>query len=349
MNFQTFLNVIWKTHYLKAAAIFILAYIIMQILLLIFENVFSKLAKKTKTQVDDLIVERARLPLAFLVMILGARLASEALQFNEKINITVERIFSSIIVLVIVHVIIVIFDILINNWGRKLAAKTKSTIDDDLLTLFHRFAKILLYLIAILYIMNIWGIQIGPLLASMGIAGIAIAFALQSTLGNIFGGVALIMDKALRIGDVVELDDGTVGTVQKVSLRSTRIKTWDNELVTIPNGKLADSKITNWYMPDKRVRINIPFGVEYGSNPDKVKKVVMDLIKKDKTALKDPEPYILFTEMADFSLNFVARFWIEDISEKIFVKDRLTTAIYKALNKHRIGIPFPTRTVYIKK
>jgi MscS family membrane protein len=349
MDTQQLMSIIWDTHYLKALAIFLVAYIVMQILLFVFEKVFLKLALKTKTKVDDYIVERTRLPLAFLIMVIGARFATEALEFSELINLNIGRVFSSIILIIIAHVIIVILDILVDNWGRNLVSKSKSKIDDDLLILFHRIIKTIFYLLALLYVLSIWGIQIAPLLASLGVAGIAVAFALQSTLGNIFGGVALIMDKTIRSGDIVKLEDGSLGTVIKISLRSTKIRTFDNEVMTIPNGKFANSKITNWYMPNRKVRINIKFGVVYGSDPDKAKKVVMDVIKKEKKAIKDPEPYILFTEMADFSLNFVARFWIKDISDKLSAKDRVTTGIYKALNKNKIGIPFPTRTIYMKK
>ncbi len=349
MDISMIIEMILGTHYLRALAIFVAAYLIMQILLFVFEKVFSRIAKKTKTQIDDLIVDKTRLPLAFLVMLLGARLASESLMFEPGVNTLIERIFGTVIVLTIVHIIVIVFDVIIDNWGRKVAARTRSSIDDDLLGLFHKFSKVALYLMGIMYVLSIWGIEIGPLLASLGIAGIAVAFALQSTLGNIFGGMALILDKTLKVGDIIQLEDGTLGTVEKITLRSTKIRTFDNELMTLPNGKLADSKITNWYMPNRKVRININFGVEYGSDPGKVKKVIMGIIKKEKKALDDPAPYVLFTEMADFSLNFVARFWIEDISDKLDTKDRVTTAIYKALNKNKIGIPFPTHTVYTKK
>jgi small-conductance mechanosensitive channel len=349
MAIMELISTVKDNHYLYAVSIFILSFLGMMLVLLLSEHVFLRIARKTKTKVDDLIVERTRYPSAFLIMVIGARVAAESLQSGSLINWTIEKILSSIIIITIAHIIIIIFDILIDQWGRKIASRTKSNIDDDLLTLFHRMSKIILYLLGILYVLTIWGIEIAPLLASLGVAGIAVAFALQSTLGNIFGGVSLIVDKAFRIGDVVELGDGTLGTVDKVTLRSTRIKTWDNELVTIPNGKLADSRITNWHMPNRQVRISVTFGVEYGSDPEKVKKVVMGIIKKHKKTLKEPAPYILFKEMGEFSLDFIARFWIEDISDKIFVKDEITTQIYKELRRHKIGIPFPTRTIYTKK
>ncbi|MBR9699151.1 mechanosensitive ion channel family protein [Candidatus Woesearchaeota archaeon] len=344
-----FVSVIWNVHYLRALAIFIASYLVMQVLVFILEGIILKLTKKTKTEVDNLIVQGTKKPLAVLVLLFGARLGTEALQYPEAFTGAIQQIITSLIVIVIARILVVILNVIIDQWGKKLVSKTKSSLDDDILVMFHRFVKVVIYLLAIIYILGIWGIQVGPLLASLGVAGIAVAFALQSTLGNIFGGISLILDKAVRIGDNIELDDGTSGTVTKVTLRSTRIRTWNNELMTIPNGKLADSKLTNWNLPNKRIRAVIEFGVEYGSDIANVKKTVLAVVKKEKKILKNPAPYVLFTQMADFSLNFSLRFWLDDVSERLDMKDKITTEIYNALNKNKIGIPFPTHTVHLEK
>lgn len=134
-----------------------------------------------------------------------------------------------------------------------------------------------------------------------------------------------------------------------VGLRSTKIKTWNNELVTIPNGKLADSKINNFTLPDPSVRVIVEFGIEYGNDVIKVKDIVLKEIKKNPNVLKEPEPFVRFDKMADFSLNFRAFFWVESHKVRFDQKEKVTIAIYNALNKNKIGIPFPTRTIFMKK
>ncbi|MBI2647720.1 mechanosensitive ion channel family protein, partial [Candidatus Woesearchaeota archaeon] len=212
----------------------------------------------------------------------------------------------------------------------------------------HRFSRIFISLIGLLFILPVWGVQIGPLLTSLGIVGIAIAFALQSTLGNIFGGMSIILDKSIKVGDKIKLDNETMGTVLDVGLRSTKIKTWDNELITIPNGKLADSRILNFIQPDPSVRIVIDFGVEYGSEPAKVRKIVLDAITKIHDVLREPAPKVLMMEMGDFALKFRTIFWVNTFDIKFDTKALATEEIYKTLRKEGIGIPFPTRTVYLK-
>ena len=167
------------------------------------------------------------------------------------------------------------------------------------------------FIIVLLAILKIWGIQIGPLLAGLGIGGIAIAFAMQSTLGNIFGGVSLILDKTIKVGDVVYLDNETKGTILDIGLRSTKIKTFDNELIIIPNGEVANKKIQNVVQPDPSARVVIPFSVAYGSNVDKVKKIVLKEIAKIDGKDEEKEPNVRFLSMGDSALLFKAYFWMK--------------------------------------
>ncbi|MBW2967403.1 mechanosensitive ion channel, partial [Candidatus Woesearchaeota archaeon] len=166
---------------------------------------------------------------------------------------------------------------------------------------------------------------------------------------NIFGGISLILDRTFNVGDRISLDDGTTGVVKDVSLRSTRILTFDNEYVTVPNGNLAVAKIKNYNQPDKMMRVVVSFGVEYGAKPEKVKELVLKEINSMKGIMSDPAPSVVFLEMADFSLNMAARFYVENLDDAFGKKEEATTRIYSLLNKKRIGIPFPTSTVYLHK
>ncbi|MDO8480324.1 MAG: mechanosensitive ion channel family protein [Nanoarchaeota archaeon] len=345
---QWMLN-LWNLHYAKAIIVMVGAYVVMQALLFLSEKVFLAIAKRTQTQVDDLVVEKTRRPLALLVFFLGMRFAAEFLEFSEQVNLYVKEGINSVMILFIAFVVMRLLNIGMDSFGHKLASRTKNAVDDGLLHIGHRFVGILIFFLAGIGILKVWGVQVGPLLASLGIAGIAVAFALQTTLGNIFGGVAILVDKSIRIGDTIQLDDGTVGKVLKISLRSTKICSVNNELIIIPNGKFADSKIMNWSLPDRRLRVVVTFGVEYGSDVEKVKKVATDLLKADKGVLVEPAPEVFFLKMSDFALDFSARFWIADLDDKVVMKDKVTTAIYAALRKNKIGIPFPTRTIYLKK
>ena len=127
------------------------------------------------------------------------------------------------------------------------------------------------------------------------------------------------------------------------------MKTYDNEVIYIPNGFLANAKIKNFTHPDVSIRVNVEFGVEYGSDTEKVRQIVVETIKKIDKVIAEPEPIVQFLKMSDFSLDFIARAWVKEYTEAYSTKIRMTDEIYNALNKEGIGIPFPTRTVYTKE
>ncbi len=171
---------------------------------------------------------------------------------------------------------------------------------------------------------------------------------MQPTLSNIFSGIALILDKSIKEGDIISLDGDISGTIYDIGIRSTRIKSWTNEIIIIPNSKLVDSNITNLDQPDRTIRVVIPFGVAYGSNIESVKKLGLDCLKGKRHIIKkDPAPFIWFIEMGDSALNFELKFFVDDLSNKWSVHQKVITDLYNALNKAKISIPFPQREVWL--
>jgi len=183
----------------------------------------------------------------------------------------------------------------------------------------------------------------------LGIAGIAIGLAVKDSLANIFGGVSLILDRNFKIGDKIKLESGEEGVIKDIGLRSTRLLTLDNQLIIIPNGILSNAKIQNFVLPDPKERVAIKFGVEYGSDVKKVKDIVIKAVKNVENILEEPAPEVLLIEMGDFALIFVCRVWVNSYKNAERTKAKATEAIYTALNKAKIVIPYPTHTVYVKK
>lgn len=343
------INWLLENKYFMSIAILLLFYIVSELVVLVSQKVLLRITRKTKTIVDDLIVKRTNKPISFILLLIGIKLAAIPLELGEKLGFIISKVSSSFIMVLVFYIIIVVLDILLDNWGKSWAAKTKSTLDDHLLSILHKFSKVLFAILGLLFVLDLWGIKIGALLASLGIAGLAVAFALQSTLGNIFGGISLILDKNIKVGDVIALDAETMGTVMDIGLRSTRIKTFDNEVIIIPNGELASKRLQNIAQPDPSARVVIPFGVAYSSDVDKVKRIVIKEIEKIEGLKKDSEPSVRFVEMGDSALLFKAYFWMQKYNERFGAKDQANTLIYNALNKNKINIPFPQVDVWLKR
>lgn len=323
--------------------------IIAKIILLFIEKVIERLTRKTKTKIDDYIVEKTKNPFYLLLIFFGLRIALIPLAIVANIELILIEVLYSIMIIIVFVIFGRSLNVIIDEWGKGFAKKTNSSIDDDLLSLFHKFINITIVIIAILFILKEWGFQITPILASLGIAGIAIGLALQSTLGNILGGIQIIIDHVMDKGDIVKIGNDVFGTVEEIGIRSTKIRTFDNELLIIPNGPLSTMTIQNWAQPDDKIRVIVNFGVEYGSDPKKVKQIIEDVIKKMKVTLKDPVSDVIFVEMGDFALKFQARFWVDSFIKRGDAKVEATNLIYNALNENKIGIPYPTQTVKMKK
>ncbi|MAG08248.1 hypothetical protein CMO89_02150 [Candidatus Woesearchaeota archaeon] len=351
MNFSIpQLNLLLENIYIQSLLTFIFFLFLATIIILFYKRYIKKIALKTKTKADDIILEKSEKPVFYILLLVGIKMAIKPLSIT---NPAVQSGFDTLVIIVIAYIISSFVNTVISLWGKKIADATKSTLDDEILPLFHSFSKVLIWAIALIIIFDTWGVEIGPLLASLGIAGIAIAFALQTSLGNLFGSVSLILDKTFKVGDVIQLESGEIGQIVGVGLRSTKLKTFDNELLIIPNGQLSNSKIKNLAKPNNILRIVLPIGVAYGSDIDKVKETLLNTLKNiDGTVHSNDEkfkPRVRFIKMNDFSLDFELRFYIEDYKERFDISDKILSKAYKELNKQKIDIPFPTRTVYLKK
>ena len=336
---------IFKNQYVEAALIFLLFVVIGKIVAVVLRKYLKKIAEKTKTKFDDILLEKAEPSLTYLIILIGSKVV---LLHIEIMTLVLSRILNSFIAALAVYFVIIVMDTFIEVWGTSWAKNRKSGID-AMLPLIHKLSKVVFIIAGLIFILNIWDKDVTGFVAGLGVAGIVLGFALKDSLSNIFGGIAIILDHTYKVGDRIKIDSGESGIVYDIGLRSTKIKTWDNDILVIPNGKMANSKIQNYVQPSIRSRAVIDFGVVYGSDIKKVKDVVMKTIKKVENVIEDPEPSVVFVKMNDFSLDFKAKFWVENISQRYAAKEKATCMIYDALNKAKINIPFPTSTVYLKK
>ncbi|MEA3414080.1 MAG: mechanosensitive ion channel family protein, partial [Nanoarchaeota archaeon] len=343
------LNQLIPNDYFRAAIVLVVSVIILQIFVSIFKKVFVKITSKTKTDLDDLILKKISKPLTLLAVIIGLRLGLGEVTFVENIQIIFDKIMYSLILITIFIAVYSVLFILINSAWRKYSKNKKKGRAEGLFHLIEGTLKVIFVLGGFISILSYWGVELGPLLAGIGIGGVAIAFALQSSLANIFGGISIILDETIHVGDLVNLDGGVNGKILKIGLRSTKVKTFDNEIIIIPNAKLADSNIHNVAQPEPKSRVVIPFGVAYGTDIAKVKKIVLAELKKVKNFVEKPEPSVRFLEMGDSSLNFKAFFFVNSFENRFAAIDEANTRIYNALNKARIEIPFPQLDINMKK
>lgn len=313
---------------------------------LILIHVIRPFTKKTKNKVDDLIIRRLSSIVFYVIVAVGLESGLKVFDLQTTVF---NSVVDSLLILIVSWFILRVVSDLSRHWLLDWAAKTDSTADDRLIPLIEKIIKAVIIILAVIFIFSAWNIDISPLLATAGIAGIAVSFAVKDSLSNILGGLQLVLDRTFKVGDKIELESGEMGVVLDIGLRSTKLRTYDNEVIFIPNGSLANAKIKNFTVPDLSIRVNVEFGVEYGSDTEKVRATILAAVGGIEGVLSDPEPVVQFLNMSDFSLDFVARVWVKSYSDAYSMKLTVTDAIYQALNQAGIGIPFPTRTVYTKE
>jgi small-conductance mechanosensitive channel len=335
--------------YIGAILYIVILFLLFNFGIFLIKQFFSKVLWKGKKIEFNLTNKKTSLTILFLVFVMGAKSFLTQMNLDTQLLTKINLFMNSIIAAIIIYLIYIIFDANFSNSLRKILKKTKSGANEAAIQLYKQTLQVLIFILGFVYLLSIWGVEIGPILAGLGIGGIALALALQSFLSNIFAGVSIILDKSINVGDLISLEKDLMGFVHKIGLRSTQIKNFDNEIIIVPNSKLAESNIHNITKPNPEVRVVIPFSVSYGSNVEKTKKVVLNEIKKVNGIIRKEDAHVKFLSMGDSSLNFKAFFYLDSFEKKFEAIDEANTRIYNTLNKMKINIPFPQLDVHIKK
>lgn len=311
-------------------------------------NWVSILVKKTKTDLDDRILERVKRPLHFLILFAGIYIAFSRLPLEGTINRVLDGVIYVAGVAVAVFLIYSIFDEALKWYGEKIAEKTRSGLDKEFLPLIEKVLAIFIFLGGLIAVLKHFNQDIYSLVTALGVGSLAIGLAAKDTLANMISGFTIMLDRPFRPGDRVELDSGETGDVIEIGMRCTKINTFFNTILVVPNSDLVNSRLINHSYPDSRVSGRIDVGVAYGSDMEKVKKTMVAAALSVEEVLKDPEPQAYFIEFGDSSLNLRMSFWVDDYSVRYATQDKINMEVNRRFEAEGIEIPFPIRTIITK-
>jgi small-conductance mechanosensitive channel len=309
----------------------------------VFDFYIIKFAKKTKTKIDDIIVGAIRTPLLFIFAVIGIGIALQYVPLPAQVAPYVPPICS---ILIAIAVVLCVTKILVGFVGMFPRIK-------PIAPTLQKVLKFIMAFIGLMVILNILGVSVTAPLAAFGIGGIAIALALQGTLSDFLAGVYIMADRPVRVGDYVQLEMGQKGYVIDIGWRSTKIRELPNNVIVIPNSKLAGSIVTNYYLPEQEMACLVQVGVSYDSDLEKVEKVTIDVAKKVLKEVQggvgEFEPFIRYHTFSDFSINFTVILRVKEFVDKYLVTHEFVKELHKRYKKEGIEIPFPIRTIYTKK
>ncbi|MCS7215489.1 MAG: mechanosensitive ion channel [Thermodesulfovibrio sp.] len=330
-----------------STVVVILVTIFLLVLRAFLFKILHKWAEKTKTDFDNLMINTIKGPSILwctgIALYIGLEISDISLKY-------------SIYVIKAIHILIIFsITIALANLVNRLFIRyiERSSVSVQSTGLLNTIIKGAVYLIGVIIILNILGISIAPLITALGIGGLAVALALKDTLENLFAGIHIMAEKTVRVGDFIRLENGQEGYVEDISWRTTRIRMISNNMIIIPNSKLSQSIVVNYYLPEKRMTLQIPISVSYASDPEKVEKIIIEETKKASaeipSLLKEPEPVVRFTPgFGENSIDFTLVCHIDEISNQFIVQNDLRKRILKRFKEEDIEIPFPQRVVWIK-
>ncbi|MBW2053633.1 MAG: mechanosensitive ion channel [Deltaproteobacteria bacterium] len=331
---------------LGALVIFFVSVLASWLIKIIFDRVLLGWAKRTSFTQDEQILKVIDRPIWQSIVLLGAALAIICLKPGANTALITLGLLKTIAILVwaiaLYRLSGFIFELI--SRGLTLAGRMET----GFIPLLANLTRVMIIVGAILIFLSAWKINITPLLASAGLAGLAVALAARDTLANFFGGISVFMDRPYKIGDYIIFESGERGEVVNIGIRSTRIKTRDDVQIVIPNSIIADSKIINESAPEPRFRVRIKVGVAYGSDLDQIEKALLDIALASELVATDPVPRVRFRSFGDSALDFELLCWINDPRDRGLAIHELNRAVYQIFAKQGITIPFPQRDLHIK-
>jgi small-conductance mechanosensitive channel len=318
---------------------------------LIFEKIIltklKKMAEKTKWEGDEILIAALRGKTIFWFVIAGIYGAILNMPLSPNIFNSVKKILLIIVVASMTLVLAKIAVGFVDSYTRRVKGVSPLT------SIFTNLTNIVVFVVGMLIILQTLGIAITPMLTALGVGGLAVALALQDTLSNLFSGLHIIASRQVRPGDYVELDSGERGYVTDIAWRNTTIRALPNNMIIVPNSKMASAIITNYCQPEKEMSVLIQVGVSYDSDLEQVERITIEVAKEVmrdiEGGISEFEPFIRYHTFDDSSINFTVILRTREFVNQYIIKHEFIKRLHERYKKEGIEIPFPIRTVYMQE
>ena len=345
---QPYLSYFGDNSWIQALVIIVFSFLVAWIFDRFIIKIIKNLARKTRIDFDNQLIDLLHGPIYTSVILLGLGLAANRLGLDDPFKFFVYAGLQSIAYVVWTVLLLRVTRLVLGHIARN--DRHINILHQQTLPLFENIANIAIFVFAIYIIFSTWHIDMTAWLASAGIVGIAVGFAAKDTLANLFSGVFILADAPYKIGDFVVLDSGERGEITHIGIRSTRLLTRDDVEVTVPNSVMGNTKIINESGgPAEKYRIRISVGVAYGSDIDKVREILMNIALREEAVCEDPEPRVRFRTFGASGLDFELLCWIDQPVLRGRMIDALNCQVYKRFNEEEIEIPYSKQDLYIKE
>jgi len=339
----------WAKELLGALLVIALFWVLAQLVVSLLTKWGKRLASYTTTDLDDRVLQRVLPHVSRLLVTLGGYLALRSMPLHEKLIVVVSGVLYIALVVIIFNLIYHALDETLKWYVARHQDAASSAMSSQLLPMAEKITMLLLLGTGLIIVLKHFNVDIFSLVTALGVGSLAVGMAAKDTLAHMISGFTLMLDRPFRIGDRIQLASGQVGDVLDIGLRSTKIKTLDNQLLIIPNSDLCNTMVTNQAFPTSRVKGRINIGVGYDSEVERVKQLLVSIALETPGVLSDPPPEAFFVSFGDSALNMSLFFWVEEYAALFATTDKINSNIISCFRSERIEIPFPVRTVKLDK
>jgi len=309
----------------------------------------NKIVLKTSTTLDDTVINVIEGPLKFLPVVLGFFIASSYINFSSELQSFIDllnRTLITIFIFWLLHQLVIPFSFVIKKFENKIS---KPLVDWTL-----RGLKIIIFILGVVAVLELWGIKVGPVIAGLGLFGVAVALGAQDLFKNLISGIMILMEGRFTVGDVILVSNEVEGVVEQIGFRSTLVRRFDSTPVMVPNYKFAEQSVTNYTRRHHR-RIRWLIGLEYKTTIKQLKKIredISNLILNDSNFAKNEHSgfFVRIDSFSESSIDMLVQAFTvtNDWGEFLKVKEDLAVKIIEIINNNSTGFAFPSQSLYIE-
>lgn len=303
----------------------------------------SRLSKRTRSTWDDVVIESIRSPFLLWCIMGGIYVALTLYALPDRLLAISGKVLFILTVLSLVMAF--------SNASASLISASASRISGPLpvASLTHHAIRVVLWILGALVVLNTLGISVTPILATLGVGGLAVALALQDTLANLFAGFHIIASRQVRSGDYVRLESGQEGYIDDIGWRITRIRMLANNIVLIPNAKLAQALLINYHLPEKEMSVLVDVSVHYDSDLARVEQVTCDVgadvLRSISGGVSEFTPFIRYHTFGDSGIHFTVILRAREFVDQYLIKHEFVKRLHERYRREGIVIPYPIRTL----
>tara|TARA_Y100001970_G_scaffold191696_1_gene233031 strand:- start:11797 stop:12930 length:1134 start_codon:yes stop_codon:yes gene_type:complete len=329
--------------------IFLIFYVLRRLFAKFIINKLNKLVNRTSTKIDNTVVSVIEGPLKFLPIVIGFFIATSYIKLSSEVQLFIDLVNRTLITIFIfwlLHQLVIPFSFIVKNFEDK--------ISKPLVNWTLKGLEIIIIVLGIVAVLELWGIKVGPVIAGLGLFGVAVALGAQDLFKNLISGIMILMEKRFTIGDVILVSGEVEGVVEQIGFRSTLVRRFDSTPVMVPNYKFAEQSVTNYSRRHHR-RIRWLIGLEYKTTINQLKKIrdqITNLIQENDDFAKNENSsfFVRVDSFSDSSIDMLVQAFTltNDWSDYLKVKEELAVKIIEIVEKNDADFAFPSQSLYVE-